>query len=134
MLPLYLQGLPPFVVYALTSAALVCAFGYAYTRATAHDEFDLIREGNAAAAVSLGMSMLGFALPLSSAIVHAASVLDCIIWGLIALVVQVLVYFLARLPIPDVSRRIAAGEMASAVWLGSVSLVGGVVNAACMAP
>jgi putative membrane protein len=57
---------------------------------------------------------------------------DCIIWGLVALVVQILVYWLVRLMIPNLSQRIAAGEMAAALFLGAASLSAGIVNAASM--
>ena len=66
------------------------------------------------------------------AIFNAQSLLDCVVWGLIALVVQILVYWLVRLAIPDLSRRIAEGRMAPAVLLGAASFAVGIVNAAAM--
>jgi hypothetical protein len=39
-----------------------------YTRVTPHDEFKLIRDNDPAAAIALGLSLLGFVLPLVSAI------------------------------------------------------------------
>jgi putative membrane protein len=84
------------------------------------------------AALALGLSLIGFALPLSSAIVHAQSVLDCIVWGLVALVVQILVYLMVRLVVPNLSQRIAAGEMSAALFLGAASLAAGIINAASM--
>ena len=77
--------------------------------------------------------MIGFALPLTSSIGHADGVIDMVIWGLIALIVQVGVYYLARIPIPDLSRRIEAGEIAPALWLGAASVTAGMLNAASMA-
>jgi putative membrane protein len=50
----------------------------------------------------------------------------------VGLVVQVIVYFLARIPDPDLSKRIAAGETASAIWLGLASITGGILSAASM--
>ena len=35
------------------------------------------------------------------------------------------VYFLVRIPVPDISNRIAAGELAPAIWLGLASLAAG---------
>ena len=54
------------------------------------------------------MSMIGFALPLTSAIAHSDDVIDMAIWGVIALIVQVVAYYVARIPLPDLSQRIAA--------------------------
>nr|WP_247304971.1 MULTISPECIES: DUF350 domain-containing protein [unclassified Bradyrhizobium] len=63
--------------------------------------------------------LLGFVAPLVSAIAHSANVLDCVIWATIALVVQVIVFFLVKVPVPNLSARISAGEFAPAIWLGS---------------
>ena len=53
-------------------------------------------------------------------------------WSLIALAVQVLAYFVAQVVDPHLSKRIAAGELASAIWLGLVSVAFGVLSAASM--
>jgi len=39
-----------------------------------HNEFQLIRDNDPAAAIALGLSLLGFTLPVVSAIAHAANV------------------------------------------------------------
>jgi putative membrane protein len=54
------------------------------------------------------------------------------IWGVVALGVQVAVYYLARIPIPNLSKRIEDGEMAPAIWLGAASITAGMLNAASM--
>jgi putative membrane protein len=99
---------------------------------TPHDEFGLIRANVPAAAIALGLSLLGFALPVASAIAHSANIVDCAIWSVIALIVQVIAYFVAQIPDRDLSKRIAAGELASAVWLGLVSVTAGLLSAASM--
>ena len=127
-----LAGLPAFLVYFCTAIVAVVAYLFVYTRVTPHNEFQLIRDNDPAAATALGLSLVGFALPVVSAIAHAANVVDCMIWSAIALVVQIIVYFLVRIPVPNLSARIAAGEMASAIWLGLASLAAGALNAASM--
>ena len=71
-------------------------------------------------------------LPVVSAIAHSANVVDCLVWSLIALIVQIAVYFLVKIPVPDLSQRIAEGQLAPAIWLGLASLAAGALNAACM--
>jgi uncharacterized membrane protein YjfL (UPF0719 family) len=127
-----LAGLPAFLVYFCTAIVAVVAYLFVYTRVTAHNEFDLIRANEPAAAIALGLSLLGFVLPLVSAIAHSANVWDCLIWAAIALIVQIIVYYLVRVPVPKLSERIAAGELAAAIWLGLSSLAAGAINAACM--
>src|SRR6201996_2926246 len=127
-----LAGLPAFLVYFCTAIFCVVVYLFVYTRVTPHDEFKLIRENDPAAAIALGLSLLGFTLPVVSAIAHSANVWDCLIWSAIALVVQIAVYYIVKVPVPDLSARIAAGEMASAIWLGLSSLAAGALNAVSM--
>lgn len=127
-----LAGLPAFLVYFCTGLIAVVLYLFVYTRITPHDEFKLIRENDTAAAIALGLSLLGFVLPVVSAIVHSANVIDCLIWSVIALIVQVAVYFAARIPVPNLSARIAEGDLAPAIWLGLASLAAGALNAASM--
>src|SRR6267142_4692261 len=127
-----LAGLPAFLVYFCTALVAVVAYLFVYTRVTPHDEFQLIRDNVPSAAIALGLSLLGFVLPVVSAIAHSANVVDCLIWSVIALIVQIVVYYIVKIPVPNLSARIAAGELAAAIWLGLSSLAAGALNAACM--
>ncbi len=127
-----LQGLADFLLFFGAGVLLVALYLALYTLATAHNEFALIRRNVISAAVALGFSLIGFTLPLASAIVHAQNLLDCLVWGLVALAVQILAYWLVRVLLPDLSQRIAAGEMGAALFLGAASLAAGIVIAAAM--
>lgn len=125
-------GLLNFILYFGTALALVALYLVVYTLATKHDELGLIRQNVLSAALALSLSLIGFSLPLSSAVVRAQSILDPIVWGIVALAVQILVYWLVRLMVPRLSERIAAGEMSAALLLGAASLAAGIINAASM--
>ncbi len=127
-----LLKLPDFALFFGVSLGLVGVYLLVYTVATSHNEFGLIRQNNIAAALSLGLSLTGFALPLSSAVVHANTIPDLLVWGIVAIVVQLIVYALVRIVLPNLSARIAAGELAAALFLGAASLAAGVINAAAM--
>jgi putative membrane protein len=127
-----LAGLPAFLAYFCTAFITVVLYLVVYMRVTPHDEFELIRKNVPGAAIALGLSLLGFALPVASSIAHAQNLLDCAVWSAIALVVQIIIYFVVRIPVPDLSRRIAGGELAPAIWLGLSSLAGGALDAASM--
>jgi putative membrane protein len=130
-----LMGLPAFAAYFAAAVALCILYLVVYTRVTPHQEYDLIiHEHNASAALALGLSLLGFAIALASAILHSANILDCIIWGLVALIVQIAAYYLARLAHPHISEAIRQNAMASGLWLGFVSIAAGILSAACMSP
>jgi putative membrane protein len=127
-----LAGLPAFLLYFCTATVVVMLYLFVYTRITAHNEFELIRKNVPGAAISLGLSLLGFTLPVVSAMTHAANVVDCLIWSLIALIVQAIVYYAVRIPVPNLSKRIEDGELAPAIWLGLASLAAGALNASSM--
>src|SRR5438876_6663250 len=104
-----LAGFPAFLAYFCVSGVAVVIYVLVYTWITPHDEFALISKNNRAAAMALGLSLLGFALPVASAVAHAADIVDCAIWSVIALGVQIVAYYIARIPVSDLSSRIAAG-------------------------
>lgn len=127
-----LAGFDEFLVYFGLAIAFVAIFLVVYARLTPYPEFKLIREGNAAAAASLSGALLGFTLPLASAIVHSVHPWDMMIWSVIALVVQLLVFALVRFTMVNVARHVPQGDVAAGVFLGSVSVCAGILNAACM--
>ena len=132
MLATSLSGLPAFAGYFGAAMVLTVLFVVAYTAATPNDEFALIRSGNRAAAMSTGMSLIGFALPLASAIYHSANILDVVIWGLVALASQLVAFWLSTLAVPKLGEAIGAGDQAAGLWVGCVSIAAGLINAACM--
>lgn len=127
-----LDTLPLFLAFFATAVMLTLVYVVIYTWVTPHEELRLIRENNPAAAIAFAGSLIGFALPLASAIAHAAGLTDCVIWGIVALVVQLLSFVAVRLLMPRISDRIEAGEIAAGIWLGAVSLTAGILNAACL--
>jgi len=127
-----LSGFDDFLLYFGLSIVFVAVFLAIYTLVTPYSEIKLIREGNAAAAASLSGALLGFILPLASAVIHSVNPWDMMLWAAIALVVQLLVFVAMRLFLPDLTRQITDGKVASGVFLGAVSLAAGILNAACM--
>jgi putative membrane protein len=129
-----LAGLGPFLVYVGLSLGLMAVYAAVYTASTAHDELKLIRAGNTAAALAFTGSLVGYTLPLAVSAQHAATLLVFLIWGVVAIVVQVAVYWLFRLVIlSDLSARIERDEIAAGILLAGASLAGGIVDAAAMA-
>lgn len=127
-----LEGLDEFLVFFGLAVAFAAIFLALYVKVTPYNELKLIREGNTAAAASLSGALLGFTLPLASSIIHSVHPWDMMIWGVIALLVQLLVFVLVRFTLVNVTRRIPQGEVASGVLLGAVSVCAGILNAACM--
>lgn len=123
-----------FILYILVAALLFAVFQFIYSRVTPHKEFALIRDNNSAAALALGGSLIGFALPASNIIAYSINILDVVVWALIAAVVQLLAFGATSLVLKGLSARIAKGEMAAAIYAASVAISVGMLNAACMTP
>ena len=128
----FLANLSEFSIFFVTAAVVTLLFVVIYTLVTRHDELALIKKNSTAAALAFSGSLIGFALPLASTMISSNTVVEMVLWGVIALIVQVLVYLLIRLPMPRISERIEADEVAAGIWLGSSSIVGGILNAARM--
>nr|WP_202632497.1 DUF350 domain-containing protein [Cronobacter malonaticus] len=121
-----------FCAYFFIGLAMINCFMFIYTRITAHDEWKLIKENNSAAAITFGGAILGYVVPLASAAINSVSIADYLIWGAIALVVQLIIYGGVRLYMPKLSEKIIDRNVAAAIFMGVASLAGGILNAACM--
>jgi putative membrane protein len=127
-----LIALPNFFAYLGAALALTVAFSLIYTLVTPHSEWNLLRNGNLSAAVAFGGALLGFVIPLASTIAHSVSLLDMVVWGAVALVVQLMAFFVARLLLPALPRQIEEDRRAAAAFSASLFLAVGILNAACM--
>ena len=123
-----------FVSYILGAAVLFALFQFIYTRITPHKEFELIRSGNVAAAIALAGAIIGFAIPASNVIAYSISILDFVVWAVIAAFVQLLGFLMTSLVLKGASERIKKGEIAAAIYVAAVAISVGMLNAACMTP
>jgi len=119
---------------AFGAAALVTvAFKIVYQIVTPYNEQKLIREGNLAAAITLGGALIGFAIALAKTIAQATSPAEFAAWAALAAIVQILVFVVVRtLVVRDLAARIERGEVSTAVYLAAISIAAGLLNAASM--
>ena len=128
----YLAGVPLFLAYFAIALVFTGVYAFVYTRLTPHDEMALIKENKPAASIAFAGSLIGYVLPLASVIENSINLADMMLWGLVALIVQVATFFGLRLFMPRISERLANNEMAAGIWLGAVSVAAGLLNAACL--
>lgn len=128
-----ISSLPAFAGYFATALALLVVFVVLYIFVTPYSELALIRDGNTAAAVSLGGAVVGYALPIAVAVVTSHNIMTMVGWGVVACIVQLLVYVVARLTLPQINLAIPQGKVASGIFLASLSLAIGILNAGCIA-
>ena len=128
----FLATLPNFLAYLGTAVALLAVFVAIYLYVTPYDEVALIRNNNTAAAISLSGALLGFALPIANVIAHSDTLIDLAVWGIIAGIVQLLAWGVARVALPHLEEDISAGRAAPATIVAALSITVGLLNAACM--
>ena len=128
-----LSTLPNFLVYFVVGGALIALFLVLYANLTPQRDIALIRGGNSAAAIGLIGALLGFIVPLASVIAHSAALIDLVAWGIVALIVQLGGFLVARLVLPHLPQAIEQGNIADAIFLAGLSLSLGLLTAACMA-
>jgi putative membrane protein len=121
-----------YLLHLFTAAALVLAFFVVYTRVTPYDEVHLIREGNIAAALSLGGSLIGFSATIASSLVHTADYYQFAGWAFGAMVTQLLVWVVTTRLLRMSKDQIEADNCAFGGLLGAISLSIGIVNAGCI--
>jgi len=128
-----LSTFPNFLIYFAVGSCLIAVFLALYVNLTPHREIALIRAGNVAAAIALSGSLLGFVIPLASLISHSARLIDVLIWGVVALLIQLAGFMIARLVIPGLPKAVEEGRVSDGIFLAALSLALGMLNAACMA-
>lgn len=128
----YLQGLPAFALHFSMGLGFVALFLAMFLWLTPHAEIRLIRAGNNTAATALAGALVGYCLPLASALANTAGAVDLAIWASIALAGQFAAYGAIRLLLPGYPARIEAGDSAAATTAASLHIGIGLLNAAAM--
>ena len=91
---LNISDLISFVKYFFVATVLVGAYVCIYIIITPHAEIKLIRENNSSAAIAFSGSLMGFSLPIAIIIAHSSTLMSCLVWGIIALITQIVVFLL----------------------------------------
>ncbi|PPV05095.1 hypothetical protein XBLMG947_3718 [Xanthomonas bromi] len=134
MNPINLQSFLAFLSYFGIGLGVLIVSVVLVTLVTPHKDFTLLRQGNVAAATALAGNLIGVALPLHSAITHSVSLVDALIWGLVACGIQVVAYLLANLVAGRISRQITDNIAAAGIFSAGVSIAVGLINAAAITP
>ena len=128
----FLAGFPVLLMHFLVTVVMLVVGVTIYVWITPHKDVALVREGNVAAAISLSGAILGLAIPLAMSMSVSVNGADIVIWGLLTLVIQLIVFRLADLLLRDLSARIEAGEVAAALLLSAIKLAVAAITAAAV--
>ena len=129
----FLDGALHFIIAFGLACLFLTVFKWLYQISTPYDERALIAANNPAAGIALGGAIIGFALPLASALSVTVSVIEFTAWALLAGVIQIVAAFIVRrLIVRDMAVRIEEGNIASAIYSAATSIGLGLLNAASM--
>jgi putative membrane protein len=127
------DGATAFLLAFVVAGLFTIAFKYIYQWVTPYNEKTLIRAGNTSAAIALAGALIGYALPLASALSHTVSLPELAAWATLAGIIQIAAFTGVRLiALPDVKARIEANEVSIGIYLAGISIAVGLLNAACM--
>ena len=120
-----LQALGNFLLYALSSLVLLGIFGKIYQWLTPYHEYEQIKAGKLAPAVSLGGALIGFTLPLLSVSYHGVNYIDFLIWAAVVGALQIVLfkalYWLVPMQIEEDNKAIALIYAVLAFCVGLIS-------------
>lgn len=127
------SGLPSLLGHALIALLLLAAGMLVYTRITPFHEGPLIAQGNVAAGVTLGGAVVALAIPLAAMLATSRATIDILVWGVVAVVLQLVAFMVVALLLKDLRRMIDGGNLAAAFALAGVQLAVALLNAGAMA-
>lgn len=124
-----------FGLYFVTAIVMVIVFLFLYWIVTPYNDYKLIFvDNNTAAAIGLGGAMLGLAIPMYSALISAVSYIDFVLWGAVAMVIQLIFALLmTRLKGKySLEKPIRQGAVSVGVFMAFLSIAIGLINAGSM--
>lgn len=126
------ETLPLYFMFLGACVGLLALALLVYTLITPYREWALIRQGNTAAATSMGGTAIGMAIALSSVASGTYSVLELLMWGGVALVCQLLVFVAVCFLLPGFRQGIEADRLGYGATLGALSIAMGILNAGAL--
>ena len=124
------NGLPFLISHFVTSVMVFLVGVIIYLFITPMKEIGLIRQKNNAAAISFSGALIGLALPLSSSLSASGSIYEIIVWGFVAIVIQLFCFKAVDILINDLPKRIENGEVSSSILLFSIKISVALLNSA----
>ncbi len=126
------NGRPIFMLHGGTAILMLIVGAFIYSKITPWNELDLIMEGNTAAAVSFSGAILGIAIPLAAALSSSISIWEIVVWGSVAIILQITVFLILDLVLPNLSEQIKANKIAAGIFIASNKIALALMNAAAV--
>ena len=124
------QGFPDFLLMTGTAGILLVLASTVYILLTPWKELALVRGGNGAAGLALSGAIAGLAIPIASCLASSLTLLDLLVWGVVALLLQLLTYRIIDMLLRDIPTRIQNDEAGAAIVLIAAKLAAAMILAA----
>jgi putative membrane protein len=128
------SGLPMLLLQFVLVLLLLTVGIFVYMAVTPFNERELVRNGNPAAATVLGGAIVALAIPLAALLATTGALLDILVWGAVALLLQLLTVTIVSHLVRGMRAMIEAGQVAAAIPLVASQLAIALLNAAAMVP
>ncbi|MEM1146879.1 MAG: DUF350 domain-containing protein [Pseudomonadota bacterium] len=116
------QGFPDFLLMTGTAGILLLIASTIYVLLTPWKELALVRGGNGAAGLALAGAIAGLAIPIASCLASSLTLIDLLLWGSVALLLQLLTYRVIDMILSDIPSRIQNDEAGAAIVLIAAKL------------
>ena len=113
---------PRFLMSTGAAGLMLLVASTVYILLTPWKELSLVRAGNTSAGIALSAAIIGLAIPISSTLASSMTLEGLMIWGAIALLMQLITYRVVDLILRDIPRRIADDEIGAATLLAAAKL------------
>jgi putative membrane protein len=127
-------GLPVLLLQFVICVVLLIIGVAIYTLVTPFHERELLRGGNVAAATVLSGAALALAIPLAALLATTRTVLDILVWGIVAILLQLITVLIASYVMKQLQLRVDDGNLAAALPIAAAQLAIALLNAAAMVP
>jgi putative membrane protein len=127
-------GLPALLLHFGLVLGLLIVGIFVYMTVTPFHEQQLVRSGNTAAATVLGGALVALAIPLAALLATTGPLLDILVWGVVAVILQLVTVTIVSLLMRGMRGMIEAGQVAAAIPLVATQISIGLLNAAVMVP
>ena len=103
-------------------------------RLTPFREGEIVVAANPASGTMLAGAILALAIPLAAVLATSVTLIDIVVWGVVALVLQLMTLGIVSLVMRNFRSMIEAGNVAAAITLAGAQIAVALLNAAVMVP
>jgi putative membrane protein len=128
----FVSGFPAYLLHVFVATVLVVASTTVYVLLSPYKEVELMRKGNGSAGLTFAGVILGLSIPMAASLASAHSLFDLAIWGIVALLMQLVAFRVVDLLLPNLAKRIENEEAGAAIVTVAVKIACGLILAAGM--